>query len=129
MPASQPVIAIVDDEVSMLRALGRLLRSAAFTAVPYTSAEQFLRSGMQQRLGCLVLDVQMPGMTDLDLMAHLVTSGVTLPVIILTGLENEQMRLHAVQAGVIAYLQKPCEDDALLQAIQLALVRHCRHQT
>jgi FixJ family two-component response regulator len=128
MPESQPVIAIVDDEVSMLRALGRLLRSAALTAVTYTSAEEFLRSGLQQRLGCLVLDVQMPGMTGLDLMAHLATSGVTLPVIILTGLEDEQLRLRALQAGVIVYLQKPFEDDALLQAIQLALVRHRRHQ-
>jgi FixJ family two-component response regulator len=128
MPASQPVIAIVDDEASMLRALDRLLRSAALTAVTYTSAEEFLRSGLQQRLGCLVLDVQMPGMTGLDLLAHLAASGVTLPVIILTGLEDEQIRLRAVQAGVIAYLQKPFEDEALLQSIQLALLIHCRHQ-
>jgi FixJ family two-component response regulator len=128
MPASQPVIAIVDDEVSMLRALDRLLRSAAFTAVTYTSAEEFLRSGLQQRPGCLVLDVQMPGMTGLDLMAHLSASGVTLPVIILTGREDEQLRRRTMQAGVIAYLHKPFEDDALLQAIQLALLTHCRRQ-
>jgi len=123
MPESQPVIAIVDDEVSMLRALRRLLRSAEFTAVTYTSAEEFLRSGLQQRIGCLVLDVQMPGMTGLDLLAYLAASGVTLPVIILTGLEDEQTRLRAEQAGVVAYLRKPLGVETLIEAIQRALAR------
>jgi FixJ family two-component response regulator len=81
MPECQPVIAIVDDEVSMLRALRRLLTAAGFASETYTSAEEFLRSGLQLGVGCLVLDVQMPGMTGLDLLVHLAVSGVTLPVI------------------------------------------------
>ena len=88
MPESQPVIAIVDDEVSMLRALRRLLTSAGLTSETYTSAEEFLRSGLQPDIGCLVLDVQMPGMTGLDLLVHLAVSGVTLPIIIHHGMRG-----------------------------------------
>jgi FixJ family two-component response regulator len=127
MPENPPLIAIVDDEVSMLRALGRLLRSAGFAAVTYTSAEEFLRFGMQQHLACLVLDVQLPIMTGLDLLDHLAGSGETLPVIIITARTDEQTRLHAERAGVVAYLRKPFEEDALLDAIQRALVRDSGH--
>jgi FixJ family two-component response regulator len=121
VPESKPVIAIVDDEVSMLRALRRLLRSEGFAAMTYASAEEFLRSGLQQCVGCLVLDVQMPGMTGLDLLAHLAASDMTLPVIIITGLGDEETRLRAEQAGVVAYLRKPFEEKVLLEAIQRAL--------
>jgi FixJ family two-component response regulator len=121
VPESKPIIAIVDDEVSMLRALRRLLRSEGFAAMTYASAEEFLRSGLQQCVGCLVLDVQMPGMTGLDLLAHLAASDMTLPVIIITGLGDEETRLRAEQAGVVAYLRKPFEEKVLLEAIQRAL--------
>jgi FixJ family two-component response regulator len=121
MPESQPVIAIVDDAVSMLRALKRLLRSAGFASETYTSAEDFLRSGLQPDVGSLVLDVQLPGMTGLDLLVHLSASGVFLPVIIITAGTDEQTHLHAMQAGVVAYLCKPFEEDALLEAIRRAL--------
>jgi FixJ family two-component response regulator len=127
MPKSQPIVAIVDDEVSMLRALRRLLRSAGYTAATYTSAEEFLRSGVQQRIGCLVLDIQMPRMTGLELLAYLAASEVMLPIIVLTGLDDEQTRLRAAQAGVVAYLRKPVEEEALLEAIQRALASGSRN--
>jgi FixJ family two-component response regulator len=123
MPENHPLLAIVDDEVSMLRALRRLLRSAGFAAVTYASAEEFLQSGVQQPIVCLVLDVQLPMMTGLDLLDHLAVSGETLPVIIITARTDEQTRLHAERSGVVAYLRKPFEEDALLEAIQRALVR------
>ena len=122
MPESQPVVAIVDDEVSMLRALRRLLRSAGFATATYISAEEFLRSGLQQHIDCLILDVQMPGMTGLDLLSRLAASGATLPVIIITARADEQTRLDAEQAGVVAYLRKPFEEDALLEAIRRGLL-------
>jgi FixJ family two-component response regulator len=128
MPESQPVIAIVDDDVSMLRALRRLLTSARFASETYTSAEEFLRSGLQPDVGCLVLDVQMPGMTGLELLVHLAVAGVALPVIIITGYVDEQTRLHAEQAGVVAYLCKPFEEDALLEAVRRALASRSGHQ-
>lgn len=121
MPESQPVIAIVDDEMSMLRALRRLLRSAGFAVVTYTSAEEFLQSGLQHRIACLVLDVQMPQMTGFDLLAQLAASGMALPVIIITARTDEQTRRRAEQAGVVAYLRKPFEEEALLEAIRRAV--------
>jgi FixJ family two-component response regulator len=124
---SQPVIAIVDDEVTMLRALRRLLRSAGFAAATYTSAEEFLRSGLQQRIACLVLDIQMPGMTGLDLLTRMAASGVALPVIIITARADEQTRLRAEQAGVVAYLRKPFEEEALLEAIRRVLAAESGH--
>jgi FixJ family two-component response regulator len=128
MPESQPVIAIVDDDMSMLRALRRLLTSAGFASETYTSAEEFLQSGLQPEVGCLVLDVQMPGMTGLDLLVSLAVSGVTLPVIIMTACEDGQTRLHAEQAGVVAFLCKPFEEDALLEAIGRALASRGGYQ-
>jgi FixJ family two-component response regulator len=121
VPESQPVIAIVDDEVSMLRALRRLLRSSGFAAVTYPSAEEFLQSGLQHRIACLVLDVQMPETTGLDLLAQLAASGAALPVIIITARTDEQTRRRAQQAGVVAYLRKPFEEEALLEAIRRAV--------
>ena len=76
---------------------------------------------MQQRIGCLVLDIQMPRMTGLELLAYLAASEVTLPIIVLTGLEDEQTQLRATQVGVVAYLRKPVEEETLLEAIQRAL--------
>jgi FixJ family two-component response regulator len=128
MPERQPVIAVVDDDVSMLRALRRLLTSAGFASETYTSAEEFLQSGLQPYVGCLVLDVQMPGMSGLDLLVHLAVSGVTLPVIIITACVDERTRFHAEQAGVVGYLCKPFEDDVLLEAIRRALVGRGGHQ-
>jgi FixJ family two-component response regulator len=128
MPESQPFTAIVDDDLSMLRALRRLLTAAGFVSETYTSAEEFLRSGLRPGIGCLVLDVQMPGMTGLDLLVELSASGVTLPVIIITAGADEQTQFHAMQAGAVAYLYKPFEEDALLGAIRHALAGYGGHQ-
>jgi FixJ family two-component response regulator len=121
VPERELVIAIVDDDVSMLRALRRLLRSVGFAVVTYASVEEFLQSGLQARISCLVLDVMMPGMSGLDLLDRLAASGMTLPGIIITACADEQTRLRAEQAGVVAYLRKPFEEEALLEAIQRAL--------
>jgi FixJ family two-component response regulator len=128
MPESQPFTAIVDDDVAMLRALRRLLTSAGFIAETYAPADEFLRSGLRPGIGCLVLDVQMPGMTGLDLLVHLSASGVTLPVIIITAGTVEQTPPHAMQAGVVAYLCKPFEEDALIEAIRQALAGYSGDQ-
>jgi FixJ family two-component response regulator len=127
VPEREPIIAIVDDDVSMLRALRRLLRSVGLAVVAYTSAEEFLQSSLQVRIRCLVLDVMMTGMSGLDLLARLDASAVTLPVIIITARADEQTRLRAEQAGVVAYLRKPFEEEALLEAIRRALTCDSGH--
>jgi FixJ family two-component response regulator len=118
MSQTQPVVAIVDDDVSILRALGRLLYAEGWSAVTFSSAEAFLQTGMQAAPDCLVLDVWLPGMTGIELLEHLVATGSTLPAVIITGRDDLQMRMRAMQAGAAAYLLKPLDGQALLQALQ-----------
>src|SRR5215475_6579388 len=121
MSQTQPVVAIVDDDVSILRALGRLLYAAGWHAVTFSSAEALLQTGMQASPDCLVLDVWLPGMTGIELLEHLVATGSTLPAVIITGHDDLQMRMRAMQAGAVAYLLKPLDGQEILRALQQAL--------
>lgn len=121
MPQTPPVIAIVDDDASIRRALARLLRVMGWQAVTFASAEAFLQTGLQMPLDCLVLDVWLPAMSGVALMEHLVALGSTLPVIFITGREDVQMHLHAAQMGAVAYLRKPLDEQDLQRALQRAL--------
>ena len=125
MSQTQPVVAIVDDDVSILRALGRLLYSMGWHSVTFSSAEAFLQTGMQASPDCLVLDVWLPGMTGVELLEHLAATGSTLPAVIITGRDDLQMRMRAMQARAAAYLLKPLDGQDLLQALQEALDRRC----
>ena len=121
MPPTPPVIAIVDDNASLRRALARLLRAVGWQAVTFASAEAFLQADLQRSLDCLVLDVWLPGMSGVALLEHLGALGSTLPVILITGREDVQMRLRAAQTGAVAYLRKPLDEQDFLQALQRAL--------
>jgi FixJ family two-component response regulator len=90
-------------------------------AVTFASAEAFLQADPQILLDCLVLDVWLPGMSGVALLEHLGALGRLLPVILITGREDVQMRLRAAQPGVIAYLRKPLDEQDLLRALQQAL--------
>jgi len=125
MAQTQPVVAIVDDDVFIQRALARLLYTAGWQAITFTSAEAFLQTGMQAAPNCLVLDVWLSGMTGVELLEHLVETGSTLPVVIITGRDDLQMRMRAIQAGAVAYLRKPLDGQELLQALQAVLDRRC----
>ena len=127
MPQTPPVIAIVDDDVSLQRALARLLRAMGWQAVTFASAEAFLQTGLQMSLDCLVLDVWLPGMSGVALLEHLGTLGSTLPVILITGRDDVQMRLRAAQTGAVAYLRKPLDEQDLLLALQRALEQQEAH--
>src|SRR5262247_567172 len=121
MSQMHPVVAIVDDDVSIQRALVRLLSATGWHAVTFTSAEAFLQTGIQASPDCLVLDVWLPGMTGVELLEHLAATGSTLPAVIITGRDDLQMRMRAMQAGAAAYLLKPLDGQDLLQALQEAL--------
>jgi two-component system response regulator FixJ len=121
VPQTPPVVAIVDDDASLRRALARLLRTVGWQAVTFASAEAFLQADPQMPIDCLLLDVWLPGMNGVALLEHLVALGSTLPVILITGREDIQLRLHAVQMGAIAYLRKPLEKQDLLLALRRAL--------
>jgi FixJ family two-component response regulator len=121
MSQSQPVVAIVDDDVSIQRALARLLYTAGWQAITFSSAEAFLQTGIQTSPDCVVLDVWLPGMTGVELLEHLGATSSTLPVVIITGRDDLQMRMRAIQARAAAYLLKPLDGQEFLQALQQAL--------
>lgn len=126
MSQMQPVVAIVDDNVSIQRALARLLSTAGWQACTFTSAEAFLQTGMQAVPDCLLLDLWLPGMTGVELLEHLAARASLLPVVIMTARDDPQMRMRALQAGVVAYFLKPLEGPDLQQAVQDALDRRHR---
>ena len=115
------VVCIVDDDASLRRSLRNLLRSAGLRVETFESAEVFLESGPQDKTGCLVLDLRMPGMGGLALLRRLVASGSRIPVIILTAHGDEETRQRSLQAGAMAFLEKPVQGTALLEAVRSAL--------
>jgi FixJ family two-component response regulator len=117
--SSQSLVAVVDDEESVRRALVRLFDSANFEAEAFPSARDFLRALEDRSFDCLVLDLQMPDMTGLDLQRYLrmVCPSLFLPVIIVTAHDEPGVREMCFAAGVRAYLRKPVEGSALLSAV------------
>ena len=115
------MLSVVDDDTSVCTATGRLIRSLGFTVEIFTSGEEFLRLGSLQQTSCLVLDVQMPGMSGLRLQSHLAAAGHRIPIIFITAYPDERTRTLALRAGAVGFLYKPFSDEALLRAIDLAL--------
>ena len=114
-------IAVVDDDESVREALMGLLRSAGFGAETYASAEEFLRSGSLEETECLILDVRMPGIGGVELRRYLELAGHDIPVIFITAHGDDSTRAQALGANVVAFLTKPFDDEALLEAIERAL--------
>lgn len=110
-------VAIVDDDESFARALGRLLRAAGFSATTYPSAEAFLAKHETWDIDCLILDIQLGGMSGLDLFQELVETQVRFPVIFITALEDEDHGSEARRIGCAAYLRKPVAARILVDAV------------
>jgi FixJ family two-component response regulator len=115
---------VVDDDPSVRKALRRLMRSAGFEVLAFDSAEEFLEFSRCGAPGCVVLDVQMPGMNGLDLQDRLTDAGSKLPLVFITAYEDDHVRARAMNAGATEFLQKPFDDKALLNAIHSALRRN-----
>lgn len=117
----RPFVAIVDDDASVCRALNRLVRSARMDAETFSSAGEFLDAGESHEPDCLILDVQMPGMTGLELGAQLAARNSRIPVIFITAHDAPAAREAAAASGAVAYLTKPVDDQLLLDAIGKAI--------
>lgn len=115
------VIAIVDDDHSVREALTSLVRSLGYVAVAFECAENLLKSRRRRNVSCVIADVQMPGMTGIELHNRLVSSGEPIPTILITAFPDERSRERALQAGVIGYLAKPFSEDDLLTCIRSSL--------
>jgi FixJ family two-component response regulator len=115
------LISIVDDDQSVREATTSLLKSNGFRTEVFSSAEEFLRSPLIRETKCLLLDLQMSGMSGLELQRRLVTEAIQIPIIFITAHADKKIRSEVLRAGAIELLSKPFSEDALLRAIRFAL--------
>ena len=121
MDKRRRIIAVVDDDLSMLSATKDMLDALDFVAKTYASGEEFLNDRGDSEVDCLLLDIHLGGMSGVALRRQLRESGSTLPVIFMTAFDDEVTHQQALNAGCIAYLRKPCPPRALIDAIEKAL--------
>jgi len=118
--AVAPLVYVIDDDPSLLRALRRLLGAGGFRVCTFSSAEEFLESA-RSTPACLVLDVHLGGLSGLDLHERLLASGRRIPVVFITAHDDAVARERAHRAGAIDYLRKPFNDETLIAGIKRAL--------
>lgn len=119
-------IFVIDDDESVIRALRDLLESAGFRVETFRSAQDFLDSGRSESHNVLILDVRMPELSGIELQKQLAASGSKLPVIFITAHEDTLAEKTALEAGAVAFLHKPFDDQLLFDAIDIALNRIAR---
>jgi FixJ family two-component response regulator len=115
------LVAIVDDDDLMRSALQGLLKAVDVPAQAFASAEEFLKSGQQHQIACLIADIRMPGMSGLELQEKLKAERCRIPIIFITAHGDAKMRMQALRAGAVEFLGKPFDDQALLESVQAAL--------
>jgi FixJ family two-component response regulator len=123
------VVYVVDDDESVCRALARLIRSAGLPAETFRSAGAFLEHPVADRPACLILDLRLPGPSGLDLQEALRRSGRDVPIVFITGHGDVPTTVQAMKGGAVDFLQKPFNDEELLECVQRALARSRAHRT
>jgi FixJ family two-component response regulator len=117
------LVAVVDDDESVQRALQDLIESDGLPALCFSSAEQFLGSEARGKAACLIADIRMPGMSGLELQAKLKAERCRIPVIFITAHGDAGIRIHAMRQGAVEFLSKPFDDAVLLEIVHTALER------
>jgi FixJ family two-component response regulator len=120
-----PVIAIVDDDPAVREGLHSFIRSAGWRAEAFASAQEFLERSGPEAPSCLVLDLQLPGASGLDLQKRMAEAQLEIPIVFLTGHGDIPASVRAMKAGAIEFLTKPVDEDDLLRAIREAIERDC----
>ncbi|HEY2922898.1 MAG TPA: sigma-54 dependent transcriptional regulator, partial [Candidatus Binatia bacterium] len=126
MNEENAVVFVVDDDTSIRESLRNLIRSAGLSVRTFSSAQEFLTSQRPQAPSCLVLDVQLPGLSGLDLQQELAKANIQIPIIFLTGHGDIPTSVRAIKAGALEFLTKPFNDEDLLDAIQQGIARDQR---
>jgi FixJ family two-component response regulator len=119
----QPVVFIIDDDVSLCEALASLFRSVGLHAQVFGSAPEFLQSKLPDGPSCLVLDVRLPGLSGLDFQSELAKADIQIPIVFMTGHGDIPMTVRAMKAGAVEFLPKPFRDQDMLDAVQTGLER------
>jgi FixJ family two-component response regulator len=117
------LISIIDDDEAMREATKGLIRSLGYQAATFASAEEFLQSDGVGNTSCLIADVQMPGLSGIELQRDLIARGIKMPTIFITAFPEERTRLRALEAGAFGYLGKPFSEESLLKCLNSALGR------
>ena len=115
-PHAVPV-AVVEDDASMLRSVQRLLNAHGFAAEGFSSPEAFLGRDPDRPVACVVVDINLPGMSGLELGRQMTAAGSTLPFIFITAIEDDALKTEAIQLGCVAYLRKPFPAESLIDAV------------
>jgi FixJ family two-component response regulator len=118
-----PVIAIIEDDASVRVATQNFVRSLGFTACAFEAAEEFMRSPHMTEASCLIADVQLPGMSGVELQTVLCAQGRDTPIIFLSAFQDEAIRASAIKAGAVCFLSKPVDGQTLVEYLNKALNR------
>jgi|SRR5579859_3166584 len=116
-------VSIVDDDPLAREGIRELVESLGYKALAFVSAQDFLQSGAITTTGCLITDLQMPGLSGLDLQERLQAQGYRTPVIFITAYPNEKHRSRAMRAGALGFLSKPFEEQCLVKCLAVAMNR------
>ncbi|HZC58543.1 MAG TPA: response regulator transcription factor, partial [Chthoniobacterales bacterium] len=123
MTKAETIVRVVDDDVSIRESLKSLIRSVGLRVQVFASAEEFLRTWRPDVPGCLVLDVQLPGLSGFDLQSRMAEIAMEIPIIFITGHGDIPMSVQAMKAGAMEFLIKPFDDQDLIEAIQQGIER------
>jgi len=120
MSNSRRVVIVIEDDLSMLKGLERLLGTLGFGTVLFTSAEDYLEKSTEIEASCLLLDIHLGGISGIELTRRLMDSGARMPVIFMTAAANSAVEQDARATGCVAYLQKPFHSAVLVEALNRA---------
>ncbi len=126
--AKRTLISIVEDDQLFRESMQKLVTLLGYTVEAFASAADFLRSPVVGKTDCMLADVQMPGMTGVELHKHLIEAGHAIPTILVTAYPNEAVRNRALKDGVVCYLPKPVDDDHLERCLRSALAGGPPHE-
>ena len=124
MPSDTDIVHVVDDDEAMRDSMAFLLRAENFQVQTYADAADFLTALPQIKVGCVVTDVRMPGMSGIELLQRLRELKVSLPVIVVSGHGDVPLAVEAMKTGALDFIEKPFDDDVFLRAVRLALSAH-----
>ena len=115
------MISNVDDDISVRESIRDLIESLGYEVATFESAERFLEAACLPDTSCLITDLQMPGLSGLDLQSRLIAEGQRIPVIFVTAFPEERFRRRAMNAGAVGFLSKPFDEESLIRSLETAL--------
>jgi FixJ family two-component response regulator len=123
LASAEPVVLVVDDDLSVRKLIARLLEFAGYRVRTFISAEELLNTQLRPQIGCLMVDVHLPGLDGLALQERMLQQGTHLPVVFITGAGDIPTAVQAMKQGAVDFLSKPLREETLLQAVKLAIER------